>query len=485
MSKKEKSKLIKQTIVASENSVKKTEGEDKKVKEGKVHDNKSNQESKVKRRSGKSKSNDSKKKAFNLAEAEANVAKCQSVFIPKSDTVSRILFGGIILTKFIAALDAKLQLLKVPAYMRSALRTPRGTKAAIGAFAKPTLDDTRLVTVQTAARELTTAETTAYVASLRTKWLADQAEKERLWNEDEDQREINHNAGQLKLEDEHFKAEAVKKAAHDREEQNKRSGTRSSTPIVPYSVTPFTATPYTRTAYTAQAFVPPTVPSSAGANIEMCNGIPMIKPKVQVFEEQVTIAAARVGIAAGIYQSPELQQLIDENKAEVNRFNEEFKEAETNARNFTNIICDSFSYESNVAIAADLVGGNDKLQELRSNNSFLEIIDAFLNTHDYSNQWDSMTDAEKENFIRQEEAYLSAAKLKQGDTETVTQYVNRMTKRFDLSIKLKSIAKDLWRHDEQEWIRMLVKGVNGKNDQVKTYNLCLQGCHGYGNDNGS
>jgi hypothetical protein len=95
------------------------------------------------------------RKEFNAAEAEKLAASGTSVFIPKTDFVHLLISGALILTKFITAIDQKLQTLKVPAYMRASLKRDKGQRAKNGPFHKPMLDPTKLITVYRTGQQIT------------------------------------------------------------------------------------------------------------------------------------------------------------------------------------------------------------------------------------------------------------------------------------------------------------------------------------------
>ena len=133
---------------------------------------------------------------------------------------------------------------------------------------------------------------------------------------------------------------------------------------------------------------------------------------------------------------------------------------------FTNVLFESLSRESKDAMAKHVLGGMNVINNWRNQKKYLSLIDALLDTHDQVDIYKDLSDSEKEAFRRQQEEFLSVAKLKQYDNESVTKYTERMQKRYDLSVKLLDLIGPNWSHSEQTWIRTLVTNVNRKNPNV-------------------
>ena len=87
-------------------------------------------------------------------------------------------------------------------------------------------------------------------------------------------------------------------------------------------------------------------------------------------------------------------------------------------------------------MAKHVLGGMNVINNWRNQKKYLSLIDALLDTHDQVDIYKDLSDSEKEAFRRQQEEFLSVAKLKQYDNESVTKYTERMQKRYDLSVKL-------------------------------------------------
>ena len=117
-------------------------------------------------------------------------------------------------------------------------------------------------------------------------------------------------------------------------------------------------------------------------------------------------------------------------------------------------------------MAKHVLVGMNVINNWRNQKKYLSLIDALLDTHDQVDIYKDLSDSEKEAFRRQQEEFLSVAKLKQHDSESVTKYTERMQKRYDLSVKLLDLIGPNWSHSEQTCIRTLVTNVNRKNPNV-------------------
>ena len=412
------------------------------------------------------------KERFNLKEAVEKASACISVFIPKSDIIKILTVGNLILGKFLSSLDQKLLQLKVPSYLRCALYRKTGEKATIGAHAKPTIDNAKLVKVFRIAQELTAADIAQIEAKEKEDFKNFQDSEERAFNLEQDALEINHNAEQLKNEVEHYKQQAIAEAAFRSDKANKGSAYR----IVPYRRTNFGRASYIRVPYSKSKALESSI-ASTGTEYKLVNGqyTKIFNPKF--VETQMSVAEAKIQVHAGNVKCPELDILFNDNNIAVEKWTAETNDEEANERMLTNVLFESLSRESKDAMAKHVPGGMDVINNWRDQKKYLSLIDALLDTHDRVDIYKDLSDTEKEAFRRQQEEFFSAAKLKQYDNESVTKYTERMQKRYDLSVKLLDLIGPNWSHSEQTWIRTLVTNVNKKNPNVWFYNECFAGRH--------
>ena len=388
----------------------------------------------------------------------------KSIYYGPKDFFRTITSGAVILSAFLSAIDKKLTTLEVPAYIRKALIRPKGQRAANGPFIKPELDKNELIKVLRQSKELNDDDKDAITkmaqeayndkrAKAEAKYNQELAEEKAAHEKDQDAREIAHHAEQREL----------------LKEQNAK-GTRSSNTVQPFTREKFKSNPFV-----FDAFVPPEFEDSVKYElIQLPSGKYVKLPKKDtLIEDTVTIAEAQAGVAADLYVCPDLYPKQEQLKHDLKEYEHNLKNQDTHFRAITTEFHKALSSESLAAINAFVVGGQTTVQDWVVHNNYLALIDAFYDTHDSSDKWGTMTEPEKQAFIKSQKDYLG--NIKQMESETVIQFVQRIGIKFELSIKLKSLIGAAWSHSEHDWIRLLVLGTNDKNPTIKQYKQLLMG----------
>ena len=356
--------------------------------------------------------------------------------------------------------------------MRESLKRDKGQRAKNGTFHKPMLDPTKMVTVYRTGQQITADDLLRIEHMERAKHDAEQ--------ELDRQAFLATIPGLRALHDE---TQKVAKANYYETATGGGSiGTRSSAASSTVTVERFIPATFHEPVFQPAVFVPSAASRATLADDGyeykiMPNGAYTKVPKLNCDTLTVCLREAQVGVAAKVYTSPELEHLHREYDEAVKRYNEDSRDQNTHAKNMADTFFDGLSYQSRQAMGLIVHGGMRQLELWRETSNYLDLINAFLDSHEGQGYWDAMTNEEKEAFRRNQEDFLSKAKLAQFANETVINYVSRMTRRYELSLQLKELLIDNWSHDDSLWIRMLVQGVNGKNPTLKLYNECLQGLH--------
>ena len=406
-------KPVKQHVSGPANDKHNT-GQDKDIagKDNKAPKGKTPVDGEGKRSQGDKKKSKKAKKEFNAAEAEKLAASGTSVFIPKTDFVHLLISGALILTKFITAIDQKLQVLKVPAYMRAALKRDIGQRAKNGPFHKPMLDPTRLITVYRTGQQITDDDLLRIEAMERAKHDAEQeTARLALLATIPDLRAL-HDAAQLQAKAHHYDTADAATA--------EGVATRSSATAVPTTVTVarFVAAEFVPPRFQAAAFVPSAASRATLANDDfefkpLLGGGYMKVPKLNAETLTVCVRDAQLGVAAKVYRSPELEHLNKEYDDHVRRYNDDIRDENTHAKNMADTFSDGLSFASREAMGRVVTGGTKQLDFWRAQSNYLDIINAFFDTHEGQGHWNDMTQEEKESFRRSQEAFLSKDKLAQ------------------------------------------------------------------------
>ena len=456
MPKKDYKQLVKQvnpTEVAKASGDKTLEGENPKT--NKVD----NGQAKAKRKSDKKNSTNNKK---NKKEVKMTTKKAldaanegKSIYYGPKDFFRTITSGTVILSAFLSAIDKKLTTLEVPAYIRKALIRPKGQRAANGPFIKPELDKTELIKVLRQSKELNDDDKDAITKMAQEVYNDKRAKAKAEYDQE--------------LEDEKVafeKDQDAKELAHYAEQRTRSSSTAK-----------FTREKFksSKNPFHFDAFVPPEFEDSVKYElVQLPNGKYVKLPKKDtLIEDSVTIAEAQAGVAADLYVCPDLYPKQEQLKHELKEYEHNLKNQDTHFRAITTEFYKALSSESLAAINAFVVGGQTTVQDWVVNNNYLALIDAFYDTHDCSDKWGTMTEPEKQAFIKSQKDYLG--NVKQMESETVMQFVQRTGIKFELSLKLKSLIGEAWSHSEHDWIRILVLGTNDKNPTIKQYKQLLMG----------
>lgn len=387
----------------------------------------------------------------------------KSIYYGPKDFFRTISSGAIVLTAFLSAIDKKLTTLEVPAYIRKALIRPKGQRAANGPFIKPELDKTELIKVLRQSKELNDDDKDAITQRLQDAHDEERAKAKAKYDQELADEQAAHE------QDQHEKEKAY--YAEQREKQ-KSSKTRSSSYAVEiYELEEFKSK---KGPFSYNAFVAPKFEDSVKYEIVMHNGKYVKLPKKDtLIEDSVTIAEAQAGVAAELYVCPDLYVKQEQLKHDLKEYEHNLKNQDTHFRAITSEFYKALSSESLAAISAFVVGGQTTVNDWVVNNNYLALIDAFYDTHDSSDKWATMTEPEKQAFIKSEKDYLN--NVKQLESESIIQFVQRIGMKFELSLKLKSLIGEGWSHSEHDWIRLVVMGTNDKNPVIKQYKQLLMG----------
>lgn len=410
----------------------------------------------------KKKNNKKVDKGFlNIKDSIKNANNGISQHFPKTNLVAAII-GATVLSKFFTAIDTKLIKKKVPIIYRNRLTkveqdavtklpiVPR--KAAIEPITRPQLDLTRMVTVCVEEMDLN----------------------------DQDRQEIdrieraNHERLQQQLRDEHEASERSRRAAHQASEETalndywmrygrlkmeyeeRNSRTRNAPPFEeperPVLVAFQPAQPFRPTEY-----VPIEPRSNRGVSLSKnADGTWSKLAKLNVVEEVVSLGVALQGVANKIFTSTEVDSIKSQHEKDLAAYDKMMKNQETDDANFLNTFWEGISIRSRQAMADKLPGGLVELEKMFTSKQVGPLIDLFYLTHDTSGLYQTSSPQDKNAFIQAEKNYLSDDKIKQRKGESVVDYVARMKSKFELSMLLREICGDDWKHDELEWIKKLV-----------------------------
>jgi hypothetical protein len=293
--------------------------------------------------------------------------------------------------------------------------------------------------------------------------------------------QIKHNEAEAAKLAEHQAAEAHRRAAYDQAELERKNShfqrlgqeyvayqeaasssraTRSG-PLAPFAPAPYVAAPaFEPTAFVPTPFVPPAIISKSFEYIEVQPGNFMKVPKMQTKEVQMTLGEAMSGLDHKIYSSIEADEIFKKYSKEMTEFNKHTKSKETDEMNYLNTLWSALTDASKAAMAEKLNGGKVALEELYTNKRHEAILDLIYDTHSNDNLYRSCSPQDKQAFIAAELNYLSPDKMKQRTGESVINYVERFKKFFDLSLQLKSLCGDDWKHEEVTWIHNVVSYSN-------------------------